>query len=444
MSGASGVYQQVINNPLPNLPQEIARLDEALAYVRQAHQDHSLPFLTLPSERDDLPDMRRISDEIRSEFNDVVVLGIGGSSLGAQALAALNGPQVSRDEKITRLLFPDNLGPHTMEIFLHQLNLKRTHFIVISKSGNTAETLAQLMACFSALRLVVQKPDLPKHFTIIVEPGDSPLRRFAHTWNLPVLDHDPLLGGRFSVFSVVGLLPAMVAGLDAVAFREGAEQVISQAVAAKRFEEVPAAQGAGLIYALKETRKININVLMPYEGRLERFAAWHQQLWAESLGKDGQGTTPMRALGPVDQHSQLQLFLDGPVDKFFTIITTDQSGEGPVIDSALAADAELAYIRGHTIGDLVTAEGAATIEALAQRGRPLRHIRIKHVNERSLGALMMHFMLETVIASRLFGVNPFDQPAVELGKRLTREYLNAANGGIRLSSNVSGETPFLH
>lgn len=438
------MYQQLINNPLPNLPHEITRLVEALAYVRQAYQDHSLPFLTLPSERDDLTQIRRISDEIRSKFNDVVVLGIGGSSLGAQALAALNGPQVSRDEKVTRLLFPDNLGPHTMETFLHQLNLKRTHFIVISKSGSTAETLAQLITYFSALRLVVQKRDLASHFTIIVEPGNSPLRRFAQTWGLPVMDHDPRLGGRFSVFSLVGLLPAMVAGLDAVAFREGAEQVVGQAVAAKRFEDVPAALGAGLIYALKETRKINMNVLMPYECRLERFAAWHQQLWAESLGKDGQGTTPIRALGPVDQHSQLQLFLDGPVDKFFTIITTDQSGDGPVIDSALSADADLAYMRGHTIGDLVTAEGSATIQALAQKGRPLRHIRVKHINERSLGALMMHFMLETVIASRLFGVDPFDQPAVELGKRLTREYLGTSNGTISVSDNISGDTPLLH
>src|SRR5690606_24378971 len=160
-----------------------------------------------------------------------------------------------------------------------------------------------------------------------------------------------------------------------------------------------------------------------------------------SLGKDGQGTTPMRALGPVDQHSQLQLFLDGPVDKFFTIITTDQSGEGPVIDSALAADGELAYMRGHTIGDLVTAEGNATIEALTQKGRPLRHIRVKHVNERSLGALMMHFMLETMIASRLFGVDPFDQPAVELGKRLTREYLSNASSGISVSDSVTDDMP---
>lgn len=431
------MYQQIINNPLPNLPQEIAHLGEALAYVRQAHRDRSLPFLTLPSERDDLTEIRHISDEIRSKFNEVVVLGIGGSSLGAQALAALNGPQVSRDETVTRLLFPDNLGPHTMEMFLRHLNLRRTHFIVISKSGNTAETLAQLMACFSALRLVAPKRDLAGHFTVIVEPGDNPLRRFAQAWKLPVLDHDPRLGGRFSVFSLVGLLPAMVASLDAVAFREGAEQVVHQAVSAKRFEDVPAAQGAGLIYALKETRKINMNVLMPYECRLERFAAWHQQLWAESLGKDGKGTTPIRALGPVDQHSQLQLFLDGPVDKFFTIITTDQSGEGPVIDSALASDPELAYMRGHTIGDLVTAEGAATIEALAQKGRPLRHIRVKHVNERSLGALMMHFMLETVIASRLFGVDPFDQPAVELGKQLTRQYLTDANGSISMSTAPS-------
>lgn len=425
------LYQQHIANPIPNLPHEVTRLEQALDALRTGYEE-GLPFLRLPGERDDLNGIKELADRIKSRFNDVVILGIGGSSLGAQALSALKGPQVSRDEAVTRLHFPDNLGPHSMTAFLRDLNLKRTHFLVISKSGNTAETLAQLITCFSALRLRVPKHELASHFTVIVQPGESPLRRFAKNWNLPIHNHDPRLGGRFSVFSIVGLLPALIADLDVVAFREGAEQVLSQALHATKPDEVPAAVGAGLIYALMKTRNININVLMPYEGRLDGFAAWYQQLWAESLGKEGNGTTPMRALGPVDQHSQLQLFLDGPTDKFFTIITTDQSGEGPVIDSALVDDPKLAYLAGRTIGDLVTAEGLATVEALAQRRRPLRHIRVKQVNERSLGALMMHFMLETVIAAHLFDVDPYDQPAVELGKALTRHYLSASDTPFRI------------
>lgn len=428
------MYEQHIGNPIPNLPEEVTRLIAALEELRRGQADRSLPFLRLPSERDDLTDIRRLADGIKAGFSDVVVLGTGGSSLGAQALTALAGPQVSRDEKRTHIHFPDNLGPHTMTAFLRDLDLTRTHFIAISKSGTTSETLAQLITCFSALRLCSLKRDLARHFTIITQPGDSPLRRFAKDWNLPLYNHDPTLGGRFSVFSIVGALPAMIVGLDLVSFREGAEQVLKRALEAPRPTDVPAAVGAGLVYALKATRDININVMMPYECRLERFAAWYQQLWAESVGKDGRGTTPVRALGPMDQHSQLQLYLDGPGDKFFTIITTDQAGDGPVIDSVLASDPGLSYLSGRTIGDLVTAEGLATIEALKQRGRPLRHIRVKHLNEHSLGGLMMHFMLETVIGAHLFGVNPYDQPAVELGKALTRAYLEGGDGSFGLSA----------
>ncbi|MEX1147397.1 MAG: hypothetical protein WEB93_03345, partial [Sphingomonadales bacterium] len=399
------MYEQHIGNPIPNLPEEVTRLIAALDALRQGYGDRSLSFLRLPSERDDLTAIRRLADDIKAGFSDVVVLGTGGSSLGAQALTALAGPQVWRDDRRTRLHFPDNLGPHTMTALLRDLDLTRTHFIAISKSGTTSETLAQLITCFSALRLRSLKWELARHFTIITQPGDSPLRRFAKDWNLPIHNHDPGLGGRFSVFSIVGALPAMIADLDLVSFREGAEQVLSRALRPGKPADVPAAVGAALIFALKATRDININVLMPYECRLERFAAWYQQLWAESVGKDGRGTTPVRALGPMDQHSQLQLYLDGPGDKFFTIITTDQDGDGPVIDSVLAADPGLAYLAGRTIGDLVAAEGLATIEALKQRGRPLRHIRVRHLNERSLGALMMHFMLETVIGAHLFDVN---------------------------------------
>lgn len=437
VKGQAELYQQIIANPIPNLPQEVTRLNAALEELRADHAAGNVPFLRLPSEREDLTAIQALADHLRENFSDVIILGTGGSSLGAQALTALQGPQLSRDEAVTRLHFPDNLGSHSMETFLRELNLRRTHFVVISKSGGTAETLAQFIACFSAMRLRVAKKDLVRHFTLIVEPGDNVLRRFAKRWKLSVLDHDPRLGGRYSVFSMVGLLPAMIADLDAVAFREGADHVLRQAIGSCKSHEVPAAIGAGLVYALKATRDMNINVLMPYDGRLERFAAWYQQLWAESVGKEGRGTTPVRALGPVDQHSQLQLFLDGPADKFFTIITTDQSGEGPVIDRTLADDPDLGYLAGRTIGDLVTAEGLATIRALIERGRPVRHIQLRQINERTVGALMMHFMLETVIGARLFGVNAFDQPAVELGKQLTRQYLKEGADPLDINTSIA-------
>jgi len=163
--------------------------------------------------------------------------------------------------------------------------------------------------------------------------------------------------------------------------------------------------------------------VMAYADRLERFTRWYVQLWAESLGKDGKGTTPLGALGPVDQHSQLQLFIAGPRDKLFTVITTGCAGKGPRLDSELSTLAGEPDFGGRTIGDLVAAQGRATAETLAKNGCPVRTIHIERLDEYSLGALLMHFMLETIIAARLFGVDAFDQPAVEEGKVLAKRYL---------------------
>src|SRR5690606_37241208 len=155
-------------------------------------------------------------------------------------------------------------------------------------------------------------------------------------------------------------------------------QVLMHTFDSGSVHDIPAAVGGSLIYILNMVHNVNINVIMPYGCRMERLAAWYQQLWAESIGKNGCGTTPVRALGPVDQHSQLQLYLDGPRDNFFTVITTDHDGQGPSIDSALAKMCGVTCLSGRAIGDLVAAEGMATIEALIRKGRPLRHIHIKN------------------------------------------------------------------
>jgi glucose-6-phosphate isomerase len=190
--------------------------------------------------------------------------------------------------------------------------------------------------------------------------------------------------------------------------------------------EVPAALGAALAVSLAESRNKQISVLMAYADRLERMTRWYVQLWAESLGKDGKGTTPLGALGPVDQHSQLQLFIAGPRDKLFTIITTACAGRGPRMDQKLAELAGEPGLGGKTIGDLVAAQGRATADTLARNGRPVRTIQIERLDESSLGELLMHFMLETIIAAHLLGVDAFDQPAVEEGKVLAKQYLAAA------------------
>jgi glucose-6-phosphate isomerase len=167
-----------------------------------------------------------------------------------------------------------------------------------------------------------------------------------------------------------------------------------------------------------------MHVLMPYGNSLEPFAAWYVQLWAESLGKNGKGTTPVRALGPMDQHSQLQLYLDGPRDKMFTIITTAVQDTGPKIPDLSLPDDEIEYLAGARIGDLVAAQQQATTEALIRRGRPTRVISLGQIDEAAMGALYMHFILETIVAARMLGVDPFDQPAVDEGKTLMKSYLD--------------------
>jgi glucose-6-phosphate isomerase len=220
----------------------------------------------------------------------------------------------------------------------------------------------------------------------------------------------------------VGLLPAAVLGLDAEAIRAGAAEALKPLLAKRSESTVPFVQGAAVSVAAATHGK-PITVLLAYADRLERFTKWWVQLWAESLGKAGKGTTPVAALGPVDQHSQLQLWLAGPRDKLFTVISTGTAGRGPQIGKPLAEKAGEPGFAGKTVGDLVAAQARATADTLAKNGCPVRTIRIERLTESTLGALMMHFMLETIVAAHLLGVDPFDQPAVEEGKVLAKRYL---------------------
>jgi glucose-6-phosphate isomerase len=291
----------------------------------------------------------------------------------------------------------------------------------VSKSGGTAETLMQTAAMLAALRDAGRA--LHTHVIGITEPARSGkrngLRDLLAAYDIPMLEHDPGVGGRYSVLTNVGLLPAAVAGLDIGAVRTGAGRALAPILEGRAPAEVPAAMGAALGVAAGKP----ITVLMAYADRLERFTRWYVQLWAESLGKDGKGTTPIGALGPVDQHSQLQLFIAGPRDKLFTVITVGTAGKGPRIDADLAKLCGEDDFAGRTIGDLVAAQGRATAETLVRNGCPVRTMHVETLDETSLGALMMHFFLETILAAQLIGVDAFDQPAVEEGKVLAKQYL---------------------
>ena len=281
----------------------------------------------------------------------------------------------------------------------------------------------QLVIVLEVLRDALGRKSPAERCLILTEPKDNPLRRLAERESIRLIDHDPGIGGRFSVLSNVGVLPALIAGLDAEALRRGAEAALSETLSAKTPRAAPAALGAAVSVGLAELHNLRATVLMPYADQLAPFGLWYRQLWAESLGKSGKGTAPICALGAVDQHRQLQLYLDGPADKMFTIVMLGQAGKGRRVPADLAADPDLAYLAGRAMGDLMEAEQQATADSLMQRGRPIRVIRLERLDEERLGALLMHFILETLIAADLFGVPAFGQPAVEQGKVLARRYL---------------------
>ncbi len=375
-----------------------------------------LPPISVARRRDDLRQLIELADTISSQASDVLVLGIGGSSLGGQTLLALRG---AAQQHRPRLHFIDNIDPTTWQAVLEGLDPHALHVLAVSKSGGTAETLAQALLAAAYLGGALSPDELGRHVTVITEPGDRPLRRFAERVGASVLEHDPDVGGRFSALTLVGLLPAAIAGLDIDAVRSGATSTVEKFLM-EGAESDPAA-GAAVATGLASSAGRTVQAVIPYSDQLASFARWHAQIWAESLGKEGQGTTPVPARGVTDQHSQLQLWLDGPRDKWATVMCLDRAGTGPVIDAA--NDADLGYLNGRTLGDLMAAEQQATIESMAAAGMPVRRFDLARLDETAIGALMAHFMLETVLAAGLMGIDPFGQPAVEDGKRRARAAL---------------------
>ncbi len=404
-------------------------VEQAVGRLRDDYSSRRLPLLSLPEVTDDLAAVGEAAAFLRKDATDVVFLGTGGSSLGGQTLAQLrdyNIPGLSRFQEKPRVHFLDNLDPVTFGRLLQALPIATTRFAAISKSGGTGETLMQCIAILALLEKSGLKGKIGEMFVGLSEPrkagGKNALRDLLEPEGVRFLEHNPDVGGRYSVLTNVGLLPAAVLGLDVAAIRKGAGDAIASLIKGGPVNTIPAAIGAAInVAAASEGR--NITVIKAYSDRFERFTRWWVQLWAESLGKDGKGTQPVAAIGPVDQHSQLQLYLAGPSDKLFTVITTGVAGKGPIMDVALSGRAGEPEFAGKHIGDMVAAQGRATADTLAKNGRPTRRIHIENLDERSMGELLMHFMLETVITGYAFGVDPFDQPAVEEGKILAKKYL---------------------
>jgi glucose-6-phosphate isomerase len=382
-------------------------------------------FVDLPSNNTLLDQVTRFSATARGKYDDVVILGIGGSALGPIALRTALRPsgwnmlEDKARDGYPRLHVLDNVDPETIAALLNRLHLPRTLFIVTSKSGGTAETMAQFLIVHE--RIMSSKLDAATQMVFITDPRQGALRPLAQRLGVTALDIPPDVGGRFSVLTPVGTLPAALIGIDVKSLLDGAGAM------AKRCDTGDLAGNPAGVYAmlqwLADTRlRKSIAVFMPYSDPLRDFAAWFVQLWAESLGKkrpDGTsvGSTPVAALGATDQHAQVQLFMEGPADKTVTFVAVKERATDIRIPAAFTDVKELGYLAGHSLGELIDIEQRATAGALAKRGRPNMTINLDRVDAQHVGQMMMFLEIATAYAGQLYGIDAFNQPGVELGKQ---------------------------
>ena len=354
-----------------------------------------------------------------SGYEAIIHVGIGGSALGNLMLhQALLPMYLNERTGGPKFYLADNPDPDKASAIWEMATGRRVAVIGVSKSGSTAETMSQFLWFRSKLAEAGGgSPD--GDILVITDPKDGVFRSFADATGCRSLEIPPSVGGRYSVLTPCGLVTASALGADVRELAAGAGEMKNFLAARPGVSENPALYLAAANY-LHSISGRPMTVLMPYSNRLETFSEWFAQLWGESVGKDGAGSTPVRALGAVDQHSQVQLYTAGPDDKLYTIINVanrDCEINLPgVSDGSLSS---LAYLSGQRLGGMLGYEAASTASALVKAERPVVWIELNHLNARSLGGLIFFFEYMTAISGRLMRINPFDQPGVEQGKRYT-------------------------
>ncbi|MBA3637314.1 MAG: glucose-6-phosphate isomerase [Actinomycetota bacterium] len=382
-------------------------------------------FMRLPKTAEYAEASARVAEKIRtSGAADFIHVGIGGSALGPMALhKALSHPYYNalsgETRRGPRLHFAENTDPATLSAILDVADPDGTWVNVVTKSGSTAETMANFLVIRGVLVDSLGDFGFQGRTIATTDPEEGFLKQIADREDLEVLPIPPDVGGRFSVLTPVGLLPAAVTGLNLDALLAGAAQCVDEVN--EQGAEHPAAVGAAMHYLMDTTRGRNVRVMMTYADALERLAAWFVQLWAESLGKDGKGSTPHGAVGTTDQHSQVQLYMEGPQDKVIEIVEVENPPRDLEIPGVYGDLEGVGYLGGHTMAELLNVECDATRRALTEAGRPNSTIKLGELNEENLGYLFQALEVQTAIAGALYGVNAFDQPGVEAGKQITYE-----------------------
>ncbi len=404
----------------------------AVGTLRDLVKAGKLGFAKLPFDKQLPDDLKSLGDRIAAEVDNFVVLGIGGSALGSTALhMALHHPYYNllpRDRRgdRPRIFVIDNPDPELAAGVLENLNLNRTAVNIISKSGGTTETMALAMLFLKEMEGKIGREKMRERVIATTDPGRGALRALAEREGYRTLEVPPDVGGRFSVLSAVGLLSAAVSGVDIAAVIDGA-RIMNEACFEPDVASNPALAAAVLKSIAYFSKGKSITVMMPYSNALVGIADWFKQLWAESLGKrvdrSGKviniGQTPIEALGATDQHSQVQLYMEGPYDKLITFLAVKEYRERVSIPDIGFDDEAISYLSGKTLNDLIKAEQRAMALALAQAGRPNMTIELDEISERTVGMILYMLEVQTAITGEIFKVDTFNQPGVEKGKKLT-------------------------
>ncbi|MDC1142925.1 hypothetical protein OAU50_07515 [Planctomycetota bacterium] len=376
--------------------------------------DHA--YLGLGDEVEVARRVQQLADSRKGTFKHLVILGIGGSALGARTLhQAL--------ESQTDLHVIDNTDPSLIRATDDAINLRDTLFVVVSKSGGTLETVAALGYFVGRIRDA--RLNLADHLIAVTDSKNGHLRAFADQHGLDTLDIPSDIGGRFSVLTPAGLLPAALCGIDVLKLLEGAART-ADITSANPFVTL----GLLAVQMCRDYGKTGL-VFMPYSSRLGHLADWFVQIWDESLGKkhatDGSvlhaGQTAIRTVGATDQHSSQQLFLEGPNDKLVVFLRVENHGEDVPVGSFEWGEFNAGFLQGKSFGEIINAQQAGTAEALTSQDRPNATLNLPKLDTSTLGELLMGLQVATTSAGLSFGVNPYDQPAVELGKNISKKKL---------------------
>jgi len=434
MSDFVGDKDGITGSDIDKLSKRAKAVHKDLTARRESGQ---LPFYDLPYQ--DTSAIKDLAGEIRKKFDNFVLIGIGGSALGPISLqSALSHPfhnLLARKQRPgTRMFFPDNVDPDHLGGLLDVLDAGRTVFDVVTKSGGTAETMATYLIARGTLMKKLGKKSLADNIVAVTDPAKGNLRKIAGMEGYRSLEVPPGVGGRFSVFTPVGLLPAAAAGIDIDELLAGAAYMDERTRGGDLLNN-PAYLFAALQYLADTKKKKKIAVMMSYSQALKDVPDWFRQIWAESLGKKYDlkgkvvhtGQTPVKAIGATDQHSQVQLYMEGPNDKTHTFLRVEKFYSPGIIPSAFTTMDGVGYLGGQSLQTLINAEHTATSTALMKAGRPNGTIIFPEVNAFTVGQALYMLEVATVFSGGLYGINPLDQPGVEEGKLLT--YAMMGRGG---------------